>query len=410
MSDTTVKPEEAPAAPVEDAPPAVETTTEAVAGDKQTEVGLAEEEGDAKESKLNMLETTRAADSDPRKNKKFDPKTQQTADEPEPAIRKQVEFYFGDANLPSDEFLWNLTGGSDNKPVPVDVICKFKRMQVFERATVVAALRESKFLDIEGEEGEETIKRKKAYVPDDARWVRKVASTVYVKGFGDEEASTQFDLESFFSSFGPVNSVRLRRDFKSNLFKGSVYVEFPSEEAAKAFVDLDPAPKWKEHDLKIMTKVDYMAEKNELIKSGKLQPSDDRHKAFYEGKGRHGKSHGRGRGRGRGGFGRDDRGDIDRDDWNRRRDNDRRNGFKDGRGRGRGRGRGGHGRDFRDRKESARAPAEETRPSTNDVKRPVIQATDDNGNAVKENTNGKRSHDGETADAPPAKKIDTKSE
>ncbi len=263
-------------------------------------------------------------------------------------IPTKVEFYLSDTNLATDEFLWNLTGGPDNKPVPLQKICTFKRMAIFQPYTaVVAALKDSKFLDVEGAEGEETIKRKKAYVSVSDASKRRMAASVYAKGFGDEEPSTQFDLEAFFSRYGSVNSVRLRRT-DDGLFKGSVFVEFADEETAKTFLALDPAPKWNDHDLRILSKEAYVKEKTDMIKRGEMEPGHPR-TSFYEGRFKRG-SGGRGRGQGRGGFN-DRRGDGDADDWKKRRDQDRKNGFKDHRG-GRGRGRGGRGRGGRDRNDN----------------------------------------------------------
>ena len=220
------------------------------------------------------------------------------------------------------------------------IICGFKRMQRFKNyETVVAALRDSRTVEISGAEGEEVIARKSPYKLNSYR--NKVdAASVYVKGFGDEEPSTQFDLEAFFAKFGSVNSVRLRRS-SDNMFKGSVFVEFQDEETAKAFLEVDPKPQWKDHDLKIVSKSDYQAEKNALLREGELELSSSAPR-FFEG--RQTKGH-RGGGRGRGRGGRDSRG-TDPDDWKKRREEDAKNGSSGWRG-GRGRGRGRHDRNDR---------------------------------------------------------------
>ncbi|KAG4025649.1 hypothetical protein MFRU_053g00180 [Monilinia fructicola] len=249
-------------------------------------------------------------------------------------IRGQVEFYFGDSNLPTDAFLMKATGGAENKPVPIATIHSFKRMQRFQPySLVVDALKQSKFLVVEGEEGKETVRRKKPFDPS-ARSPRAKteARSVYIKGFGDEEPSSQFDIEAFVAPYGVVNSVRLRRT-EEKLFKGSVFVEFGDEETAQKFLALDPKPQWKgKHVLDIKSKTQYMEEKNEEIRNGTLVPAQHRGRGGFKG---------RGRGRGGGDFKRERDGDGDRDpnDWKKRRENDRENGFKNGRGRG-GRGRG----------------------------------------------------------------------
>ena len=153
--------------------------------------------------------------------------------------------------------------------------------------------------------------------------------SIYAKGFGEEQPSTQFDIEAFFSEFGPTNSVRLRRT-NYKLFKGSVFVEFDSEETQRKFLTTDPPPKWRGKDLLIKSKEQYCNDKVEDIKAGRIKPHTQP--------------------------GRDDR------DWKTRRDEDQRNGnkqrgghrgFGSSRG-GRGGGRGGHRRDRDDDKKQSR--------------------------------------------------------
>lgn len=249
--------------------------------------------------------------------------------------------------------MWTITGGTENKSVKVKHICNFgrcKRFQPYE--AVVAALKDSKSLEVSGPEGDEEVKRKQAYVASTEASQVRVSKSVYVKGFGDETPTTQFDIEAFFARYGPVNAIRLRRT-DEDFFKGSVFAEFPTEEAAKAFLALDPAPTYKGHELKIMSKRAYMEEKNQLIKEGKLEPQKQ-HKKFWEGK-----ELGTVRG-GRGGRGGSDRRN-DSGDWRKRRENDQnghggRGGRRDRGGRNGGRGRGGRDdRNGRDRRQAAPA-------------------------------------------------------
>lgn len=240
----------------------------------------------------------------------------------------KVEFYFGDTNLPTDDFLWDLTGGEANKEVPVDTVHKFGRMRRFQpREAVIAALKESKFLVVSGEEGQETVRRKDAFDPKANRG-KYFHRTVYVKGFGEEEPSSQFDIEAFFAPYGPLNAVRLRRS-PDKAFKGSVFVEFAEDGQAEKFLALDPKPKWKDTiELDIKSKKEYVDGKVADIKAGRLQPNEARvlktsRGAFRGGRGDRGNNRG---GRGRGGR---DRGDRDPDDWKRRREDDRASGFRD---------------------------------------------------------------------------------
>lgn len=221
-------------------------------------------------------------------------------------------------------------------------------MQMFEPySAIVAALKESKFVDLIEKDGQEFVNRKKAYVSDSEWSKKRVAQSVYIKGFGEEEIDTQLKIENWLSNYGALERVKLRREGGNRgPFKGSVYAEFKSVELAQQFVKLSPPPTWNGQELKIMMKVDYLDEKTRQIRAGEIEPSKNHHTSFFEG--REKGSRGRG-GRGRGGQG----GNGDKDNWKKRRDNDQKNGFRGGRGgrgfRGRGRGGGGRGRGGRDR-------------------------------------------------------------
>jgi len=233
-----------------------------------------------------------------------------------------------------DKFLLEKLGGSMNNPVPISVLHSFKRMRHFQPfSAVLAALKDSTILEVVDEE---SVRRK---VPLDESFTDKpldevqkvyegkaMARSVYVKGFGEETPSTQFDIEAFFTPFGPTNAIRLRRA-ETKWFKGSVFVEFDSEETQKSFLAMDPQPKWKGKELLIKSKKQYCDDKVDDIKAGRIKRKE------------HWKP--------------DNRGGDDRD-WRVRRDEDRKGGFKDDRGKGghkgfgsssRGRGRGRGGRD-----------------------------------------------------------------
>ncbi|TFA99278.1 La protein [Trichoderma ghanense] len=379
-------------------------TEETREAEEAKEIEGAKETGETKEAGepekkdgANILKTTAKIDrANLQSNRKFDPSVRQVTDDPEEIRKqvgipiahtsqvytdramKQVEFYFGDWNFPQDKFMWETCGGSENKPMAIATIHSFKRMRCFQPySAVVAALRESKFLEVSGEEGKEVVKRKVPYKPMTTSKAKAEAATVYAKGFGDEQPDTQFELEKFFAQFGEVSGLKLRRT-NEGLFKGSVFVTFADEETAKKFLALDPAPKWKDHDLKIMSKRDYCEEKSELIKQGKLAPNGTSQKKFYEGKD-YGKRNLRSGASG------------DQDDWKKRREQDQKSGFKGGRGGGRGgrggRGRGGRGRGGRDR-------------DSNRQEKRVDAAA----------TNLKRPREEEESAAPAAKKVDTKDE
>lgn len=233
-----------------------------------------------------------------------------------------------------DRFLLSQVGGSKNFSVDLKIIHSFKRMRHFQPfSAIVAALKESTFLELTDDDTK--VKRKQPLpetidpekMDPDAIKVfedRAMPRSVYVKGFGEEDNKTQFDIEAFFAPYGPYNAIRLRRA-NDKVFKGSVFVEFDSEETQKKFLDLDPKPQYKGKALQIMSKKEYCEKKVDDIKSGKVKPSGQPY-------------------RGRGGYqNKRKRDDEDDRDWRERREDDRKNGFRDSR-RG---GRGGRGRDSR---------------------------------------------------------------
>lgn len=133
-----------------------------------------------------------------------------------------------------------------------------------------------------------------------------MARSIYAKGFGEEQATTQKDVEDFFAVYGDVNSVRLRRK-EDGTFKGSVFVEFATEDLAKEFLAQEPKPKWEDKELQIKSKKEYCDEKIDEIREGRTAPRQQYNRGGRNDRRDHGKS-------------------GDADNWKERRDGDRRNG------------------------------------------------------------------------------------
>ncbi|KAF1968115.1 hypothetical protein BU23DRAFT_515231 [Bimuria novae-zelandiae CBS 107.79] len=249
-------------------------------------------------------------------------------------IRQQVEFYFSIANLETDRHLFMELEGPRNAPVSIKHISQFKRMRRFTPySAIVNALRESEDLVVvdDGEfagTGKEAVKRKEPLVvpkrDGDAEYpptleelfnriykksLNKLENCIYVKGFAAAgEEVGQIPLEQFFRPYGAV-MVRKRRE-EDGTWKGSVFVEFDSEDSAKQFLALEPKPKYNDNELTIMSKKDYseMKCKEKGITPEWLKSEEER-AASGRGRGRGGYRGDRGgRGRGRGGRGRDGRG------------------------------------------------------------------------------------------------------
>ncbi|KAI8579337.1 hypothetical protein K450DRAFT_242763 [Umbelopsis ramanniana AG] len=153
-------------------------------------------------------------------------------------ILKQVEFYFGDSNLPYDKFLYTLTTTNKDRWVPINTIASFKKMKLISEDIdlITEAVKESPEL-LEVSEDGLNVRRKTELVRPEALFER----TIYAKGFpteidGDNKAffELQEEIEKMFSEFGKVEAVRMRKtDTKPSKFKGSVFVEYAVLDDAK---------------------------------------------------------------------------------------------------------------------------------------------------------------------------------
>ncbi|KAJ4289232.1 hypothetical protein N0V90_011574 [Kalmusia sp. IMI 367209] len=380
MSDTQTAAEAATNDPAEvsksDEP--VVVTTDAKSGDKEisnctADASKTEEPSANKSEEKNGRSNGRKYDRDDRRNGgrfngnqrfKRNDEFENLPDSDDPnEIRAQVEFYFSIANLQTDEHLFMELEGPRNAPVSIKHISQFKRMRRFKPySAIVDALRESDDLivvddgDFNGI-GKEAVKRKEpltvpkrdgdAEYPPDLKELfkrifkqslNKLENSVYVKGFAAEgEEVGQIPLEQFFRPYGAV-MVRKRRDDEHN-WKGSVFVEFDTEDSAKQFLDLDPKPKFNDNELTIMSKKDYseMKCKEKGITPEWLKTEEERNAG--RGRARGGRVDRGGRGRGRGGRGgrggrfndRDDRRDRRGRDRSRSRDRRDRDGSDDSR-------------------------------------------------------------------------------
>jgi len=343
----------------------------------------------------------------------------------------KVEFYFSTQNLATDEHMFVSLEGPKNTPVSIHHVCTFKRMRRFKPySAVVAALRESKDLEVvdDGEyskAGSEAVKRKEPIsVPTKEGDDKNPPTTVdlfyrlknnssnnmdrsaYVKGFGNEEDAGQIALEKFFRPYGAV-MIRKRRE-DDGAWKGSVFVEFDSEDSRKQFLELDPAPKYNGNELTVMGKKEYieMKCKEKGIKPDWELTEQEKHEQRKRlrgtnGDGGRGRGRGGGRGHGRGGRGNDRRdnrrdgnrnrsrsprgrrdrsGSVDSNDWNKRRDR------------------------FRDGKDDRSSRKEEKKEIERDAHGVPVIKDSSNDNA----SNKRKADDGERTESPKKNKLEIK--
>lgn len=190
-------------------------------------------------------------------------------------IIRQVEYYFGDANLMRDKFLLEQIGKDDGW-VTLTVLLTFKRLANLstDPKVIVAALEKSNEGLIEiHEDGEKIRRHPERPVPEQNEERRKeiMSRTAYVKGFPlDVEMS---DLIDFFNPHEKVTNIVMRKYHdkisKSYLFKGSVFVTFSKKEGCAEFLKKEKL-EYSDSPLICKWQEDYIEEKNvEKVKKDK---------------------------------------------------------------------------------------------------------------------------------------------
>ncbi|XP_012637361.1 lupus La protein [Microcebus murinus] len=189
----------------------------------------------------------------------------------EAKICHQIEYYFGDFNLPRDKFLKEQIK-LDEGWVPLEIMIKFNRLNrlTTDFNVIVEALSKSKAELMEISEDKTKIRRSPSKplpeVTDEYKNDVKNRS-VYIKGFPTD--ATLDDIKEWLEDKGQVLNIQMRRTLHK-AFKGSIFAVFDSIESAKKFVET-PGQKYKDTDLLILFKEDYFAKKNEERKQNKVE-------------------------------------------------------------------------------------------------------------------------------------------
>uniref|UniRef100_H0V0M5 Lupus La protein homolog n=1 Tax=Cavia porcellus TaxID=10141 RepID=H0V0M5_CAVPO len=189
----------------------------------------------------------------------------------EAKICHQIEYYFGDFNLPRDKFLKEQIK-LDEGWVPLEIMIKFNRLNrlTTDFNVIVEALSKSKAELMEISEDKTKIRRSPnkplPEVTDEYKNDVKNRS-VYIKGFPTD--ATLDDIKEWLEDKGQVLNIQMRRTLHK-AFKGSIFAVFDSIESAKKFVET-PGQKYKDTDLLILFKEDYFAKKNEERKQNKVE-------------------------------------------------------------------------------------------------------------------------------------------
>lgn len=186
-------------------------------------------------------------------------------------ILRQVEYYFGDLNLPRDRFLQEKIKEDDGW-VSMDVMLNFNRLKMLseDKEVICAALRKGSSGLIEVSEDSTKIRRSPAMpLPDNSKERKDelMSRTYYVKPFPLD--ITLDALTEFFEKYGKTESIQMRRAGKPERdFKGSVFVVFANKTEGDQFVAMENL-QYQTTDLIKMTKDGYFKKKSEEAKQQK---------------------------------------------------------------------------------------------------------------------------------------------
>ncbi|KAI3468236.1 hypothetical protein Pfo_024899 [Paulownia fortunei] len=210
-------------------------------------------------------------------------------------VIRQVEFYFSDSNLPRDKFLKKTISESDDGLVSLALISSFSRMRghlglgdvkpedVSEDTikAVAETLRTSTFLRV-SENGKKVGRVTELAKPEEA--IKQSDDRTIAASPLEYDVKLE-DVESFFSQYAKVNSVRLPRHVADNrVFCGTALVEFSSEEDAANV--LKQTLSYSGVELELKPKTDFDAERTkqeeEVVKTRPQVGSNRKDKANAE--------------------------------------------------------------------------------------------------------------------------------
>ncbi|XP_028135287.1 la protein homolog [Diabrotica virgifera virgifera] len=162
------------------------------------------------------------------------------ANDLEQKIIKQIEYYFGDINLPRDKFLQEKIK-EDEGWITLDVLLTFKRLSSLstDQELIAKAVEKSENGLVMVSEDRKKLRRnpeKPSPELNEERRKEIMGRTAYAKGFPlDEEFN---NIITFLDAYGPVESCS-RRSTKDHKFKGSCFIIFKDVETCKKFVEAE---------------------------------------------------------------------------------------------------------------------------------------------------------------------------
>lgn len=182
-------------------------------------------------------------------------------------IQKQIEYYFSDVNVVKDKFLQEEFKKEDGW-VKLSVLLTFIRLQQLtkDESRIIEALKDYKSEIFEFDAEKKSIRRKKP-LPDPVEYEKEIESrSVHISGFPVNYQVEE--LRQFCNQYGEVESMSMRRHFKTRFFKGCIHVVYKSEESAKKVL-AEEVLKCKDRELRTESMDKYHIRKREYRARGK---------------------------------------------------------------------------------------------------------------------------------------------
>ncbi|CAM1298817.1 LARP7 (predicted), partial [Pycnogonum litorale] len=141
-------------------------------------------------------------------------------------VKEQLEFYFSDANLNKDRYLWNLIQESEDGYVDFEIFKDFNKMKALttDPSMLARSISESSLLQLSDD------KRRVCRVTPVAEPVGIDERTIYVEclpSHGNHEW-----LRGVFGTYGPICYISVPCYQASKKIKGFAFVEFEHAESA----------------------------------------------------------------------------------------------------------------------------------------------------------------------------------
>lgn len=187
-------------------------------------------------------------------------------------IKKQIEFYFSDANFRVDAFL-KQQSLINNGYIPIKTILTFKKMRELNATeeSVIESIKDSKVVELkDGCLKKIETNEFKSYI-----CCKDIDSKcLYISGI-DKNMELE-EIENLLKQHMTPLLIRMRRE-KNKKFSGSIFVELKSEEEVENVLKSDDLPK----NLKFMKKTEFLEKKEELSEDKKIKEAKEALKSDF---------------------------------------------------------------------------------------------------------------------------------